>query len=84
MKGRVYGEGETDGNHWKAEGEADLALSFDAVNYRFTTCSTLDNRIPDVIAAPAGLCSLVMRGRRAINITEGARTAASKADGKAN
>lgn len=62
MEGRVYGEGETDSNHWKVEGEVDLALSFDAVNYRFTTCSTLDNRIRDVIAAPAGLCSLEMLG----------------------
>jgi 4-hydroxy-tetrahydrodipicolinate reductase len=60
MEGRVYRDGETDSNHWQVKGEPDLELRCDKTNYRFTTCSTLVNRIPDVIAAAPGLCSLDM------------------------
>lgn len=58
MEGRVYREGETDSNSWQVTGEPDLELNCQKTNYRFTTCSTLVNRIPDIIAAEAGLCSL--------------------------
>jgi len=58
MEGRVYRDGETDTNSWQIKGEPDLALTCDKANYRFTTCSTLINRIPDIIAAAPGLCSL--------------------------
>jgi 4-hydroxy-tetrahydrodipicolinate reductase len=58
MEGRVYSEGETDKNSWQVKGEPDLVLNCQNANYRFTTCSTLVNRIPDVIAAAPGLCSL--------------------------
>lgn len=58
MEGRVYRDGESDSNSWKIKGEPDLELSCQETNYRYTTCSTLINRIPDVIAAPPGLCSL--------------------------
>lgn len=60
MEGRVYREGETDSNSWQVQGEPDLRLDCQKTNYRFTTCSTLVNRIPDVIAAAPGLCSLDM------------------------
>jgi len=58
MEGRLYRDGESDSNRWQVEGEPDLELSCRDANYRFTTCSTLVNRIPDVIAAEPGLCSL--------------------------
>ena len=58
MEGRVYREGETDTNFWRVAGEPDLTLSCENAHYRFTTCSTLVNRIPDVIAAAPGLWSL--------------------------
>lgn len=58
MEGRVYGPGEQDRNLWQVSGEPDLQLSNDGVSYRFTTCSTLVNRIPDVIDAAPGLLSL--------------------------
>lgn len=60
MEGRVYRDGETDTNFWQVKGEPDLELRCEDANYRFTTCSTLINRIPDVIAAPPGLRSLDM------------------------
>ena len=60
MEGRVYRDGETDSNHWQVKGEPDLELTCDKANYRFTTCSTLVNRIPDVVAAAPGLRSLDM------------------------
>ncbi|MEM6887453.1 MAG: dihydrodipicolinate reductase [Pseudomonadota bacterium] len=62
MEGRVYTPGETDKNHWRILGEPDLQLSNDVVPYRFTTCSTLINRIPDVIRAAPGLLSLDLLG----------------------
>jgi len=58
MEGRVFRGGETDTNSWQVKGEPDLELTCKKANYRFTTCSTLINRIPDVIAAAPGLCSL--------------------------
>lgn len=58
MEGRVYREGETDSNSWQVKGEPDLELNCQQANYRFTTCSTLVNRIPDIVAAAPGLCSL--------------------------
>lgn len=62
MEGRVYRPGETDTNSWKVAGEPDLELNCNKANYRFTTCSSLINRVPDVIAAAPGLCSLNMLG----------------------
>ncbi len=58
MKGCVYGEGDADCNHWQVCGEPDMELRNEGVSYRFTTCSTLVNRIPDVIRARPGLMSL--------------------------
>ncbi|MBF9057734.1 dihydrodipicolinate reductase [Rhodobacterales bacterium HKCCSP123] len=58
MEGRVYRANEGDQNHWQVSGEPALQLSNEGVPYRFTTCSTVVNRIPDVISAEPGLFSL--------------------------
>jgi 4-hydroxy-tetrahydrodipicolinate reductase len=58
MEGRVYREDETDMNHWHVTGEPELHLRNDRVPYRFTTCTSVINRIPDVIRAEPGLVSL--------------------------
>ena len=60
MEGRIHREGESDSNSWQVFGEPDLLLSNDRIPTRFITCSTLVNRILDVIKAPPGLVSLDM------------------------
>jgi hypothetical protein len=62
MEGRIHRKGEVDSNTWQVFGEPDLVLSNDRVPTRFITCSTLVNRIVDVIEAPPGLVSLNMLG----------------------
>lgn len=58
MAGRVYGPGESDTNEWVIRGEPDLHLRNDRVPTRLITCTTVVNRIPDVIQAPPGLVTL--------------------------
>jgi 4-hydroxy-tetrahydrodipicolinate reductase len=58
MAGRVYGPGESDMNEWVVRGEPELHLRNDRVPTRLITCTTLVNRIPDVIMAPPGLVTL--------------------------
>ena len=58
MAGRVYAEGEVDTNEWVVHGEPELRLFNDAVPTRLITCTSMVNRIPDVIAAPPGLVTL--------------------------
>jgi 4-hydroxy-tetrahydrodipicolinate reductase len=58
MAGRVYREGESDTNEWRIHGEPELHLSNERVPTRLTTCTSVVNRIPDVIAAPPGLVTL--------------------------
>lgn len=58
MAGRVYREDESDMNEWHVRGEPELHLRNDHISYRFTTCSSVINRIPDVIRAEPGLVSL--------------------------
>lgn len=58
MEGRIHREGETDSNEWQVFGEPGLHLRNDRVPTRFITCSTVVNRIPDIIDAPPGLMSL--------------------------
>ncbi|WP_299984842.1 hypothetical protein [uncultured Ruegeria sp.] len=60
MAGRIHQEGESDSNTWRVHGEPDLHLQNDNVPTRFITCSTMVNRIVDVIKAPPGLISLDM------------------------
>ncbi len=63
MEGRVYHEGQTDVNEWFVKGEPDLHLRNSCVPYRFVTCSSVVNRIPDVIRAEPGLISLNRLGK---------------------
>lgn len=63
MEGRVYREGEADINEWHVRGEPELHLRNDRVPYRFITCSSVVNRIPDVIQAEPGLITLDRLGK---------------------
>jgi len=58
MSGRIYGNEEGDINEWSIEGEPNLVLSNGTVPTRLTTCTQLVNRIPDIIAAPAGFVTM--------------------------
>ncbi len=58
MGGRVYAEGESDANEWHVRGDPPLELRNDRVPTRVITCTSVVNRIPDVIAAPPGLITL--------------------------
>lgn len=63
MEGRVYREGEADTNEWHVRGEPDLHLRNERVPYQFSTCSSVVNRIPDVIRAEPGLVTLNRLGK---------------------
>ena len=58
MAGRIYEPGDSDTNEWTIRGEPDLHLRNDPVPYRTVTCTSVVNRIPDVIAALPGLITL--------------------------
>jgi hypothetical protein len=58
MAGCVYPEGSLDTNEWTVQGEPDLHLFNDRVPTRLITCTSVINRIPDVIAASPGLVTL--------------------------
>ena len=58
MGGRVYAQGESDANEWHVRGEPSLELRNDRVPTRVITCTSVVNRIPDVIAAAPGLITL--------------------------
>ncbi len=58
MTGRVYREGEADGNDWEIEGEPRLVLANPAVPTQITTCTQMVNRVPDVINAPPGFVTV--------------------------
>lgn len=63
MEGRVYREGEADMNEWRVLGEPELHLRNENVPYRFTTCASVVNRIPDGIRAEPGLVTLDCLGK---------------------
>lgn len=59
MAGRVYEESEFDVNEWIIRGEpSELRLFNDRVPTRLITCTSVVNRIPDVINAEPGLITL--------------------------
>jgi 4-hydroxy-tetrahydrodipicolinate reductase len=59
MAGRVYAQGESDLNEWVVTGEpSELRLVNDRVPTRLITCTSVVNRIPDVILAEPGLVTL--------------------------
>lgn len=49
--------GETGKNEWSVEGEPGLTIKMDEMYGDYTTCTTLINRIPDVINAVPGYLS---------------------------
>ncbi|MEK6217119.1 MAG: hypothetical protein N2B03_07875 [Boseongicola sp.] len=63
MQGYIYSAIDTDTNEWIVAGEPELHLTNSRANYRFTTCSSLVNRIPDVIRAEPGLLTLDQLGK---------------------
>ena len=64
MGGRIYEPGEADMNEWIVRGEPEeLHLRNDRVPTRLITCTTLVNRIPDVINAEPGLVTLDRLGK---------------------
>jgi len=59
MAGRIYEEGEADMNEWIVRGDPpELHLRNDRVPTRVITCTSVVNRIPDVINAPPGFVTL--------------------------
>ncbi len=52
--GKVYSETDCDKNEWIVYGEPETTLVVTKPNTVELTCATIVNRIPDVIAAPAG------------------------------
>lgn len=59
MGGRVYAPGESDVNEWVVRGDPpELRLFNDRVPTRHITCTSVVNRIPDVINAEPGFVSL--------------------------
>ena len=58
ITGSVYRPGEADVNEWTIRGEPDLHLRNDRVPTRLITCTSVVNRIPDVINAEPGFVTL--------------------------
>ncbi len=54
MTGKVYTEGETDSNAWEVRGEPTVRILSDNLATHYTTCGTLVNRIPQLLAAEPG------------------------------
>ena len=52
--GKVYLPGETDRNDWVLRGEPDTFVQISRPSTVELTCASVVNRVPDVIAAPAG------------------------------
>ena len=50
-------DGDTEKNEWEIQGEPSLKLTMDEMYGGYTTCTTLVNRIPDVISAAPGYVS---------------------------
>ncbi|NUP36548.1 MAG: dihydrodipicolinate reductase [Streptomyces sp.] len=56
--GKVYDAGESDFNEWRTTGRPALHLRNDHVITPDTTCTTLVNRLPDVIRAEPGIVTV--------------------------
>ncbi|MBO1902991.1 hypothetical protein J4H92_13670 [Leucobacter weissii] len=54
MTGSVYAEGQRDVNEWDIHGEPELSVVNPVLNTQMTTCTSMVNRIPDVLNAPPG------------------------------
>lgn len=58
MTGKVYAEGETDSNAWEVRGEPTVRILSDHLATHYTTCGTLLNRIPQLLAAEPGYLTI--------------------------
>lgn len=58
MTGKVYAGDESDMSEWWVRGESDLHLLCDGLSTHSTTCSTLVNRVEDVLDAAPGFKTL--------------------------
>lgn len=58
MTGYLHGAGEVSVNEWTVEGHPRTTVIMSPFDGRTATCTAVVNRIPDVLAAPAGLASL--------------------------
>jgi hypothetical protein len=58
MTGKVYTAGETDSNHWEVCGEPTVSIHSDDLATHYTTCGTLLNRIPQLLAAGPGYLTI--------------------------
>lgn len=58
MTGKVYVEGETDSNAWEVRGEPTVRILSDHLATSYTTCGTLLNRIPQLLAADPGYLTI--------------------------
>ncbi len=54
MTGKVYAEDETDSSRWEVRGETTVRIHSDDLATHYTTCGTLLNRIPHLLAADPG------------------------------
>jgi 4-hydroxy-tetrahydrodipicolinate reductase len=55
--GKVYAPGEVDTNEWTIEGEPNTTITIKQPATVELTCATIVNRIPQLLAAPAGYVS---------------------------
>ena len=58
MTGKVYAVGETDSNAWEVQGEPTVRILSDHLATHHTTCGTLLNRIPQLLAAEPGYLTI--------------------------
>jgi hypothetical protein len=58
MTGKVYAGGETDSNAWEVRGEPTVRILSDHLATHYTTCGTLLNRIPQLLAAEPGYLTI--------------------------
>jgi 2,4-diaminopentanoate dehydrogenase len=58
MAGFIHAPDESPVNHWWIDGEPDQFVGSEDFDGRLLTCTTLVNRVPDVLAAPAGLVTV--------------------------
>jgi 2,4-diaminopentanoate dehydrogenase len=54
----VYAEGETDSNAWEVRGKPTVRILSDHLATHYTTCGTLLNRIPQLLAAEPGYSTI--------------------------
>ncbi|WP_262703235.1 MULTISPECIES: dihydrodipicolinate reductase [Streptomyces] len=82
--GKVYEAGEADFNEWRTTGQPTLRLRNDRVMTRDTTCTTLINRIPDVVRAEPGLVTVDRLPQLRYQASLGKASSGNASSGKAS